>query len=498
MPMPPRQELSKRIGQHQNPAHPFGPLDEGRINDQELSALFYCSGASLVDVAEMPVFLIGKAGAGKTAALRFFGRPADSTSATVDVRYLNFRVSDLHGSIYNSLKAEGTFETSTAAGYWEKQLLERMLDGLKDLLSPGRPSLISQARGGQQPIGENLKDHLDDVLTFFGARIIVTLDPLAQYDLNDNIFVHTVAGCWRAVGELNKFSERVRVITAIPFEVWSANSSAVVRSRLVDTTERSTDLVWDIFSLLRVAAYRFANFLRQHNKMVFERRDLTRFTVPGALSDHEINDFWLSFLPETVGDPPEQPLSYICRHTQQLPRQILAVLANVAVLSYQHTGGWGFFPEQHIMRGVAQTSEAIVEDVFSAFRDIYPHAQAAFNEVFRRAARQSASSVFSYQELETLWRENARPPMEAMNIYGFDEFIRMVQLMSIVGPFVELRQGAGEPAKVLTSHIVVDFDQQALIGPADLIALHPAFASALGLRQREQILPLALVALQKN
>ena len=489
-------DLGQRISNHENPEHPFGPIDESRVDDPQLSALFYCAGASVVGSSELPIFLIGKSGSGKTAALRFLGRAGASGLDSGNLKYLNVRVEDLYRSIHEQLRVEGSFETTRAAALWEKLLLEMLLGAVSNSERAAASSKAGAGAGAfvnREPIRRNLRE----VLEATDTTLIATLDPLTRYRLADDAFVNTLVGYWRAVSQLNEVSNRVHVVTAIPFEVWSANSSFLILNRWLDISGRTSDLVWDIFGLLRVAAYRFANFLKRHSKVIYDGRELSRFSSSRSLSNDDIKKFWQGFLPESVGDPPEEPLTYICRHTQQVPRQLLAMLQNIAVLSYHRTGGWGFFPEAEIISGVARTSAVIADDVFFAFRDVYPLANAAFKSVFGPVVRDSRRSVFSYGHLEELWTDNARSIMERMNIFGFDEFIRTMQLMGIIGPFVEFYE-SDETTWPSTVYIAINFDQQVRIGPTDRIALHPLFAMSLGARQREQFLPAGLLSLHKS
>jgi hypothetical protein len=202
----------------------------------------------------------------------------------------------------------------------------------------------------------------------------------------------------------------------------------------------------------------------------------------------DLRAFWQRFLPPMHANrygSEEETMTYILRHTQLLPRQLLLILQRVIVGSHHATGGYRSFSRHAITNAVESTEPLIASEILRAFAHVYPNAEQLCKPVFANFL-----TVFSFDELEDKWRKKGRRVAAAFDTdFGMPQFAEMLLRMGIVGA------AADETERYFEGRFAYDAFQPVNIGEGHMLCLHPIFSrhfNAAGNAKRKAIVPQGL------
>jgi hypothetical protein len=532
--------IAERLRAYLTPTSPLGPSDAAQIEDLEVAArLFDPHNKSFNTLLRRDLsVLIGRRGSGKTALLNSykyqpFLDKRDKLS-TADPRS-DFRSYDVVIDVvtYKHFDDMQRAVTREAVGFrpieaivdeWEDLVSDYLfarlvakdsegrnhthhVDMLRDYLNLdaddykktvrqmvwGVP-LLEKIRSliGREPIRTRVRltcrqamalavEHLAETK----RRALVVFDSMDEYDIGNPVFTRTLGALIRFISHFNASQERIKIKLGLPSEIYPEvqRASANPLKDLVSVDH----LAWTAIELEQIAAHRFRLFLELYDPDYAYRLrnlDLNRRS--------DVHEFWSRFFPPAHFNRygvSEEPLTYVLRHTQLLPRQLLMIVQKIIVHSSALTGGFREFKTEAITEAVETTEPLIASEILRAFASVYPFAEDLCKPVFA-----NFPTVFSYDALENRWRKKARPIIKQRMVeFEMPQFGEMLIRMGIVGV------GHEEKDRYYEGHFGYDSASPMNIGDGHDLCLHPIFSrqfNAAGNDKQKAVIPKGVAAVR--
>jgi GTPase SAR1 family protein len=309
-------------------------------------------------------------------------------------------------------------------------------------------------------------------------RALILFDSMDEYDITNAHFTRTLGALIRFISQFNARQERIKIKLGLPSEIFPEvqRASANPLKDLVSVDQ----LKWTAMELAQIAAHRYLLFLGLY--------DSDHAVMLGALDLNKRNDvrkFWSHFLPAKLTNrygQDEEPMTYIMRHTQLLPRQLLMILQKIIVISAGITGGFREFKSEAVTEAIEGTEPLIATEILSAFAHVYPFAEEVCKPVFA-----NFPTVFSFDELEDKWRKKGRHIVSKKGMdFDMPNFGEMLIRMGIVGV------GHEETERYYQGAFGYDSLSPANIGDGQSLCLHPVFSkhfNAAGNSRRKAVIP---------
>ena len=427
------------------PRNPLGPIAIDDVREPAAFNLLHDSGtgAHRAIVDRSPPFLIGRRGAGKTALLRSvlyepkstvveFSAPDLLTSVHSIVEGLKERrgvaLPEHIAAIWNTLlwaacaaeiaaNPKKGDASSDVQAVWEQ--LQRICESSTP--SPGTviPPLSAairreikedtlqitadDVRSGRDERTDNLGLLLTRAKKLADGRktpTIVLLDSIENLPGVLGVFEPTIAGLFHLVGQYSRRRRSgLEFRICLPAEIWSAVER--ITANALKDAEAHIYLTWTASDLLHVAGRR----------LLIALHVLRPDAVPPELNDIEAvidhTDLWA--LTSAVVFPQEftnlrgrreSVSSYLLRHTQLLPRQLLYLLSEIARSNrLADTETRLPLTAQSVRQSIQDSEHLILSEVFQAYREPYPDLEAVC-----RALVGKLPFIFSVEELRSAYR----------------------------------------------------------------------------------------------
>jgi hypothetical protein len=254
-------------------------------------------------------------------------------------------------------------------------------------------------------------------------RALFLLDSMDEYQVGDRTADRTVGALIRFVRQFNADYGQMAVKIGLPSEIFPEIQRACANP-LKDMV-RFDHITWTSIELARIAAHRYRLFLQLHDRDGYARYSSLDFNRRGV-----VRQFWSGMFDAEVRNEygeAEHPLTYILRHTQLLPRQLIAILEYVVKESHARTGGYWELKGELVEEAIAKNETVLVTEIFSAYRYVFPDAERVC-----RALLGNFPTVFSYDELENKWRQ-ARRPVYSMEHLGNIDFVSITDMLLRIG-----------------------------------------------------------------
>lgn len=455
-----------------------------------------------------PNIVLGRRGAGKTAYLYYlnfengfsFSMYLDTASVFREVaKKIATSASgagDAMAEVENTAKAwRALIFTMMLKGFWteyhkrrglkdtpEMRVIERFLEknGLTRIRSIKR--LLDVMRRGFEEIGDvNLdfvQDYLDDIwwadagfgeaweaamelMKQNGMKGALLVDSLEQFHINDPYMANALSGLLHLIGQLRlSYDEPVEITVCFQAEL-HAEFSRLSKNPEKDL-QRVLSMHWDPIELLQICGHRMSLFL-QHNG---EKLPGAPRPLPDRPSREEVNAFWRQFFGERISNRfglSEPTLPYILRHTQLLPRHLIAILNKI--MSSAFAAPEQVLPVQSadVLRGVRLGEESICLGIISGFEMKYPQARDVIDAVLPYAV-----NLMSYAQLQKINNRYGKGMMDT------DELVEMLVRMGILGTFERSTEIYDICRFDYTFNGSMPYSQD------DKFGLHPAFAGQFG------------------
>jgi hypothetical protein len=510
--------MNDRLRNYLTLTSPLGPSDAAKIEDLEVAArLFDPHNTSFNTLLRRDVsVLIGRRGSGKTALLNSYKyRPyLDARDRSVrrnpqsDFRAYEIMLDVITYKHFDNMQRAAAGSTTSfrpieaIVDQWEVIVTEylfaklvaddtvgdrqtRHLETLRRYLNQDQDSAKRKIR--KVVWGESILDKLGlasikrkpraepritppaaltaaiEHLEATKRRALILFDSMDEYDLKNEIFTRTLGALIRFISHFNAKQDRIKIKLGLPSEIYPEvqDASANPLKDLVSVDHIS----WTPMELAQIAAYRYRLFL-----------ELYRPELAGSIDDYDLSDrhgvhaFWGRFFPATHPNryaQQEEPLTYVLRHTQLLPRQFLMIMQPIITRSAMLSGGgYAEFKTAAITKAVESVEPLIAKEILRAFHYVYPFANELCKPVFA-----NFPTVFNYDQLEDRWRKKARS-LAARRGLGIEmsQFGDMLLRMGIVG------FGHDETDRYYEGYFGYDSTTPMTIGDGHELCLHPIFS----------------------
>ncbi len=236
-----------------------------------------------------------------------------------------------------------------------------------------------------------LFDNEEDVLQEFNSVIKTNLQEAKEI---------AISGLLNLCGRFNEGAVNVQVRYCIPAEQFFAFK------KLSKTTGKDFAnihlLHWSVGELLSMIAHRYLLFLYiwkdENPELKPLYKELIKIDIynrAGALQ------FFDRLLPEFISngrDIPERTLTYILRHFQVLPRQIVTLFNSILSLTIKEKGDFGNISDSIVLKAVHLQEAGMADEIIKAYESMYPEAA-----VVRKKVLPNIPLVFHYESLRSFY-----------------------------------------------------------------------------------------------
>lgn len=200
------------------------------------------------------------------------------------------------------------------------------------------------------------------------SKLYFLFDSMERYPLRNPTFIRIIAGLFQGLAKINDESSKIIVSFCIPEEI--EPFITYESSNLMKDFASSYRIRWLPIDLIRVIAHRLRISAEIHDKNLYNKIKNLEFSIRDDL--HSLFDLVLpKKIINTLGTE-EDTLAYIIRHTQLLPRQILAIFNAALSNHYRENNSFMAMKEKSVKQGVALTQKVIAKQILDPYEQIYP------------------------------------------------------------------------------------------------------------------------------
>jgi hypothetical protein len=311
-----------------------------------------------------------------------------------------------------------------------------------------------------------------------GRNVVVLLDSLDEYSLETEEVERAIAGLLKCVGRFPSVFGRIHLRFCLPAEL--LHRFKVISTNPAKDFQQCLILRWIPQELISIAAQRLKIYLREHHPLFYREQQLETAEAEDRKSAERI---LYSILPSTVINgrgAPEDTLVYLMRHTQLLPRHLLMYLNRICErANLQDCVNEPVVTTDHVLGGVHQVEETLVQELFGAYRPIYPLARQVCEACLPELPQKFPNGV-----LHKVFNRHGKAKMHSDD---FGEFRRMLVAIGAIGKCV------AETERYVEGEFEYTASDKLSISVQDELCLHPMFMRVFdGLHQRREKGPVVL------
>jgi hypothetical protein len=450
---------------------PLGPIDQANIRiDQDIDAIINSRVAPFSEaLSRAPVLLLGRKGSGKSAILSEFklraasrGERAASLETPPDVGQ-PFLISIGSWDHFHQLTRHVAAQfrnnnpdfdsdivpTEYLSKLWQEALWDEIIKyfysfcqnrEVRPFLTEVERYIMADGRfnGSAERAAEKLFDDAKaSVLRFASTRmskIVFLIDSMERYPVRNVVFAEVLGGLLQAINAVHYESDRISVTFCLPEEIEThlMGSSA----NIMKDYNAAYRIRWKPIDLLKVIAHRFRLFVKLRDRNFYKQ-----LCVINLDSREGIISLFRLILPDSIqnsmGDI-EDPIAYIIRHTQLLPRHAIAIFNGIVARSYERSKQFRCLDEDSIRTGISTAEKLIAQQVLVPYYKIYPELIATCEDILP-----DLSPVCTYDDLRKIERRfKERVEEDIRNIW------RTLFGMGVIGKVIK----ADHPENSATSH----------------------------------------------
>jgi hypothetical protein len=376
-----------------------------------------------------------------------------------------FYISVWHEILWDELFKHLFEYASSGAGYADLANVRKYINA--------ETTLASSAEEAARNLFSQAKAEVLRLLTRRKLSLYYLFDSMDRYPIRNPLFGKVLAGFFQALVKINNESARLQVYFCLPEEIdryVTKLSGAVLKG-----FGSSFRIRWKPIDLLRIVAHRYRVLAYVHDQKWHAqllRLDLDR--------REDIHAFFSEVLPAKVTNRlkiDEDPLAYVIRHTQLLPRHAIVYFNAVISRSWEDTGGFREISEDALREGVNHVQRLVAQEILSPYELHFP-------EVIQRCSEilPDLSPICTYAELKRNEGRFARRIEEDAT-----DLWRLLFDMGIIGRVLP-QADAGELPHLPERYCygAFHFNSQTDFGLATdaEYCFHPAFSGAFGMHRR--------------
>ena len=488
---------------------PFGPLASDTLFDAEPASAQQLFDRSNLVCAQAhltaPSYIVGRKGAGKTAFLL----GATFGSQNVEMLQTSAVYSEMVAVIRRYGEVRGPLFVDQAAEIWramfehvavshacrtadrndppaQLQVLwdyldaadrrlsattaaERFLGRLtKRIVDVGRTLGLSETIDGLCNGGVSFpaaRAALRDVLLRRARPLLIVMDNLEDLHTRLIDVADAVAGLLRCIGTIgnNPDAYPFRLQICFPSELFDQVSDISANPEK-DIRESYLIIHWTASELLKLAGTRLRLYLQVHHPDwldvlsvragQLDEPEADVALLRAALPTHVRNDFGVI----------EDPVAYLLRHTQLLPRQLITLLNRIFTTpgcqSCQNPSLP--LPAEAVIAGTKAAERLIVKGIFAAFQGTFPEACSALRRLSDRL-----DICFPASRLHAVFNQRGIRKRTGLE---FEDFLSMLFTIGAIGIRLD------ETERYYKAHFQYTFDSPlSAVEDQDWLCLHPLF-----------------------
>lgn len=491
--------------------HLLGPTNATEIKDFEAKNFLFSYQENVYKKENThPAHIVGRRGSGKTAYLSHTEIQDnyniiinfDKTSALREIIYKIKAVSPsivfveeianywdviLYSAILHELKKKYSREIHSdkwLQQYWDslairpvkafRTFLNKLLNRMAAAHNHDEYTFLHGLFGSAAELVEDpvdtLKIKVNAICKKNHIKVVILIDSLEEYrlDIEDSDLV--MQGFLKATGRFNVRRNEPEVRCCIPSELYYLLVS--MSSNTAKDFPKPLVLHWAAHDLCSVAL----NRIQIHQCLYGDGDDaIGRSILECDLNDREsvFTALRLIFYGETCNEygSVENPLLFMLRHTQLLPRQILDVFHTVLKEnSIRGTGIFNYCSPEIVRDGVRAHRSNMAKTVCNAYKYQHPHAYKMIRETLSRVGRKE---TYNLTDIEKVFSRHIK---RRGFVGGTDmeeaEYIRMLSEVGCIGVVTSKTEKYIKGSFEFNSRSEIEFDS------SSEIVFHPLFRGA--------------------
>ncbi|MES0490580.1 MAG: hypothetical protein ABUK01_11335 [Leptospirales bacterium] len=411
-------------------AEPLGPIAHERIIKSAVEKLIYDDIPLFSDAYSKPHMLfLGRKGSGKSALLgairrnsRKKGRQTVMSKDDEPTKGRNYVIAvysweHFHQMVRNVKRltiADGEIDELIPVEYFVKLWYETLWDEIiqyfynfhafedcRKVLQPVEQYInvdgifegSSEKRAND--LFEKARNAVLEFLEIQNSKLYFLFDSMENYPVRNTTFVTIIAGLFQGLSKINDDSMRIIASFCLPEEVESfiTNNSA----NLMKDLSSSSRIRWKPVDLIRIVAHRLRVSASYYDKALYHQIKLLDFSKRDDL--HNVFQLVLPEVLKNSQGTSEDPIAYIIRHTQLLPRHILAIFNSALSYHYKMTNTFTDVTEDAIKQGVQNTQKLIAQQILDPYEKFYPKLLLQCNKILP-----DLDPINSYNDLKRIKR----------------------------------------------------------------------------------------------
>jgi hypothetical protein len=358
--------------------------------------------------------------------------------------------------------------------YWHLSEVQGALLPVRDYINADKPFQGSAEQEAKRLFHRAQRSVLD-FLKQRRSQLYFLFDSMENYPVRNTIFSRVLVGLFQALSAVDAESPNVQISFCIPEELEDFLTSS--SANLLKDFASSYRIRWRPIDLLRIVAHRFRLAMAIHDEEFYFEIEDHNFS-----NRDDIHQLFSRILPKhmnnALGDP-EDPLAYIIRHTQLLPRHVLAIFNAILSRNYRSTGGFRRVEESAIRDGVTHVQEIIAMQILDPYMRLYPRLITACRELLPDL--NPISSFSDLAKLERRFKHNIEEDIGS--VWG-----KLFQ-MGVLGRAVEPVRGgdshSGQSDRYRYGQFHFNIDGAFGMATHGEYCFHPVFSRAFGMSRRE-------------
>ena len=315
----------------------------------------------------------------------------------------------------------GTGNATMAAELFLAQLTTRIVDVAG---SAGLREVIDELTNGDVRFSA-ARAALRVVLGRRPKPLVIVMDNLEDLQSRLHEVTEALAGLFKCVGTISTGADAppFRLQICLPSELFDQISDISANPEK-DFRDSYLTIHWTASELLKLAGTRLRLYLDMHNP-----DGLDALTMRAGRLDEPEPDVALlrAALPTTVRNGLgiiEDPIAYLLRHTQLLPRHLIAILNRVFTMPETNLVDVEVTADA-LAAGTRAAERLLVKGIFAAFKGTYPTADLAV-----RCLSERLDICFPASQLHVVFNQQGIRKRTGME---FDEFVSMLLTIGAVG-----------------------------------------------------------------
>lgn len=302
---------------------------------------------------------------------------------------------------------------------------------------------------------------------------LVLIDNMEEIDFTIENLPDAIASLLKAVSEFRKPKFNYACSFCVPSEMF--HQMLEISSNPSKDFEHNILLQWRAGDILKIATSRIAKYLFLFEPDFFKRR-----LDSLDLSHREgVQKFWKIVFPADItnGFGMREPAqTYLMRHTQLLPRNILQILKEIMKKNRDLGEPRYAVSERALLEGLRQAEVLLSQETFTGYKQVYrPLAEVCTKSLNRLPV------LFKYGDLHHVFNESGKA---ASGYDDFSEFRRMLIEAGVIGKVIDKTE------KYVIALFEYTLPNRLHVTEQDELCVHPIFSGIYRAKRHEGVMPI--------